>query len=130
MARVKKSAVDTSVVDEQSAAKKKKIEETTVTVIDNAIDWFNRLSGDDNIRHAAVTTCALIRDSVGIVYQDNMWPLIPMIYDAVFESLIEHLASKRSMYKKYKIIVGNNFVMSYDNIADDGTYWNLYSPEW
>lgn len=116
MARIKKAAVEVDVIDEQSAAKKKKIEETTTTVIENAIDWFNRLSNDDNIRHAAVATCALLRDSVGIVYQDDMWPLIPMIYDSVFEALIDHLASKRSMHKKYKIIVGNNFIMSYDNI--------------
>ena len=116
MARIKKTAVELTQQDEAALAKKKKIEETTATVIDNAIDWFNRLSGDDNIRHAAVTTCALLRDSVGIVYQDDMWPLIPMIYDAVFEALIDHLSSKRSMHRKYKIIVGNNFVMSYDNI--------------
>jgi hypothetical protein len=119
MARIKKAAIVETPESAEALLKKKREEEATITVIDNAIDWFNRLSGDDNLKHAAMTTCALLRDSVGIVYLDTMWPLIPMIYDAVFESLIEHLSSKRSLHKKYKITVGRNFVMSYDNIDTD-----------
>lgn len=98
---------------------KKEAEQATNQVIQNAIDWFNRL-GDDNVRHAAVCTCKLVQDSVGIVYLDEMWPLIPMIYDAVFESIIEFLAGKRMYHKRYKIQIGKNFNIGYENI-DTGT---------
>lgn len=110
----------TETTDELEQKKKKQEQEEIVqNVIDNALDWFNRLSGDDNIRHAAVVTCSLVKDTVGLVYLDNMWPLIPMIYDAVFEALIDHLSSKRSFHKKYAVRIGNNFIMSYDNIDTD-----------
>lgn len=119
MAKAKKVAIVETKESAEALLKKKIDEETTITVIDNATEWFNRLSGDDNLRHAAMTTCQLIRDTVGIVYIDSMWPLIPMIYDAVYESLIEHIGNKRGLHKKYKITVGRNFVMSYDNIDTD-----------
>src|SRR5699024_5842997 len=61
-------------------------------------------------------TVDLLRDSVGFVYDEEMWPFISMMYDAVFESLFEELASKRTMYKKYKIIVSHNFEIFYDNV--------------
>lgn len=117
MAIQKKASVSTtSDADIEQKRKEEKKEEVVANVITNATDWFNRLSGDDNIKHAAVTTCMLIRDSVGIVYQDDMWPLIPMIYDAVFEALVDHLVSKRVYHKRYKVSIGKNFVMMYDNI--------------
>lgn len=116
MPRVKKSTTISSSVDLEKKQKEEENKQAVYTVIDNATDWFNRLSGDDNIKHAAVTTCALIRDNVGIVYQDDMWPLIPMIYDAVFESIIDLLAGKRLHHKRYKVSIGKNFVMSYENI--------------
>lgn len=103
------------VTAEKEKDEKKEVQQTTNQVIQNAIDWFNRL-GNDDIRHAAVCTCKLIQDSVGIVYLDEMWPLIPMIYDAVFESIIEFLASKRMYHKRYKIQIGKNFNIGYENI--------------
>ena len=120
MARAKRvEGIVTEKVDAAELKRRQESEERSLTLIENATDWFNRLSGDDNIRHAEVTTCDLLRDTVGIVYQDNVWPLIPMIYDAGFEALIEHLSSKRNLHKKYRITIGKNFIMSYDNIDTD-----------
>lgn len=115
MPKVKKVQTEPTLTAEEIQQQKDK-EEAVSNVVDNARDWFERLSGDDNLKHAAVVTCKLLRDNVGIVYLDEMWPFIPMVYSATYEAIVDYLASKRTHYSKYKITVGKNFVLSYDNI--------------